>query len=145
MASQTKPMITQVFDVVMSWNGNIFPVTGPLCGEFMSLVNSPHKGQWCRAFMLSLIYTWINGWVNNCEAGNLRCQHAHYDFTVMETDHDKLMLFSMLIIWKYHMYSCLTIPIINMTKEIKTSTQWNDIILRNLSVSNQIHFVWETL
>ena len=31
-------------------------------------VNSPHKGQWHRA----LISAWINGWVNNREAGDLR-------------------------------------------------------------------------
>ena len=30
-----------------------------------SPVNSPQKGQWCRALMFSLICTWINGWVNN--------------------------------------------------------------------------------
>ena len=105
-----------------------------------SLVNSPHKGQWCGAFMFSLICAWINSWVNNCQSSNLRRHHAHYDTTVMETDHDKLMLFSMLMIWKYHhMYSCLTIPIINMTKEIKTSTQWNDIIHWFLAVTKQLY------
>ena len=46
-------------------------------------VNSPHKGQWHGALVLSLISPWINAWVNNCEAGNLRCYHAHYDVTVM--------------------------------------------------------------
>ena len=35
-----------------------------------SPVNSPHKGQWCRALMFSLICAWINGWVNNREAGD---------------------------------------------------------------------------
>ena len=28
-----------------------------------SLVNSPHKGQWCEALIFSLICVWINGWV----------------------------------------------------------------------------------
>ena len=37
-----------------------------------SPVNSPHKGQWRRALMFSLICAWINGWVNNGEAGYLR-------------------------------------------------------------------------
>ena len=46
-------------------------------------VNSPHKGQWCRALMFSLICAWINGWVNNREAGDLRRHHTHYDVTVM--------------------------------------------------------------
>ena len=48
-------------------------------------VNSPHKGQWCGALMFSLICVWINGWVNNREAGNLRRYHAHYDITIMKT------------------------------------------------------------
>ena len=46
-------------------------------------VNSPHKGQWLRALMFSLICTWINGWVNNPEAGDLRRHQAHYDVIVM--------------------------------------------------------------
>ena len=37
-----------------------------------SPVNSPHKGQWRGAFMFSLICAWINRWVNNREAGDLR-------------------------------------------------------------------------
>ena len=42
-------------------------------------VNSPHKGQLRGALMFS----WINGWVNNRKAGDLRHHHAHYDVTVM--------------------------------------------------------------
>ena len=48
-----------------------------------SPVNSPHKGQWRGALMFSLICVWINGWVNNREAGNLRRHRAHYDVIVM--------------------------------------------------------------
>ena len=48
-------------------------------------VNSWHKGQWCGALMFSLICAWINIWVNNCEAGELRCHCAHYDVTVMKS------------------------------------------------------------
>ena len=47
-------------------------------GEFPS-----HKGQWRRALMFSLICAWMNGWVNNREAGDLRRHRAHYDVTVM--------------------------------------------------------------
>ena len=49
----------------------------------LSLVNSPHKGQWRGALMFSLICIWINDWVNNSEAGDLRCYCAHYDVIVM--------------------------------------------------------------
>ena len=46
-------------------------------------VNSPHKDQWREALMFSLICTWINGWVNNREAGDLRRHRAHCDVIVM--------------------------------------------------------------
>ena len=71
--------------MMTSSNGNIFCVTGHLCGEFTgeSPVNSPHKGQWRGALMFSLICTRINGWVNNDEAGDLRRHCAHYDVIVM--------------------------------------------------------------
>ena len=52
----------------------------------VTMVNSPHKGYWCWALMFSLICAWINGWVNNREAGDLRCNRAHYDITVIELD-----------------------------------------------------------
>ena len=47
-------------------------------------VNSPHKGQWRRALMFSLICARVNGWVNNGEAGDLRRNRAHYGVTVMD-------------------------------------------------------------
>ena len=46
-------------------------------------VNSPHKGQWRGALMFSLICAWINSWVNNREAGDLRRHRVHYDVIVM--------------------------------------------------------------
>ena len=52
----------------------------PIPGEF------PHKGQWRGALMFSLICVWINGWVNNLEAGDLKRYLAHYDVTVMGYD-----------------------------------------------------------
>ena len=53
-----------------------------LCAGNSSVpVNSPHKGQWRGALMFSLICVWINGWVNNPEAGDLRRYRAHYDVT----------------------------------------------------------------
>ena len=50
-----------------------------------SPVNSPHKGQWRGALMISFICTWFNGWVNNREGGDLRRHRTHYDVTVMVT------------------------------------------------------------
>ena len=48
-----------------------------------SPVNSPHKGQWRGALMLSLICDWVNSWVNIPEACDLRRRCAHYDVSVM--------------------------------------------------------------
>ena len=48
-----------------------------------SPVNSPHKGQWRGALMFSLICTWMNDWVNNRKAGDLKHHRAHYDVMVM--------------------------------------------------------------
>ena len=49
--------------------------------------NSPAPGEFpmTRSFDVSLICVWINGWVNNGEAGDLRRSRAHYDVTVMNT------------------------------------------------------------
>ena len=75
-----------LFDMMTSSNGNIFRVTGHLCGEFTGpRLNSPHRGQWRGALMFSVTCVWINGWVNNREAGDLRRNRAHYDVTVMLT------------------------------------------------------------
>ena len=46
--------------------------------------NSPHKGQWHGAWMFPLICTWINLWVNNRVASDLRRRRAHCDATVMK-------------------------------------------------------------
>ena len=42
-----------------------------------------HKGQWRGALMFSLICVWINGWVNNLDASDLRRHRGHYDVIVM--------------------------------------------------------------
>ena len=52
-------------------------------GIHRSPVNSSHKGQWRGALMFSLICAWINSWVNNHEAGDLRRHRANYDVMVM--------------------------------------------------------------
>ena len=45
--------------------------------------NSPSKGQWRGVLMFSFICAWINGWVNNRDAGDLRRHRARYDAIVM--------------------------------------------------------------
>ena len=67
---------------VMKWKH--FPRYWPFVrGIHRSPVNSSHKGQWRGALIFSLICVWINGRVNNREAGNLRRHRSHYDVIVM--------------------------------------------------------------
>ena len=60
-----------------------FALLAVCAGNSPVTVNSPHKGQWRWALMSSLICAWINGWVNNREAGDLKRHRAHDDVTVM--------------------------------------------------------------
>ena len=65
-------------DDVIKWKH--FPRYWPFV---RSPVNSPHNGQWRGALVFPFICAWINGWVNNRKAGDLRRHRGHYDFTVM--------------------------------------------------------------
>ena len=70
-------------DDVINWKH--FPRYWPFVREIhLSPVNSPHKGRWRRALMFSLLCAWINRWINNRDAGDLRRHQAHYDVIVME-------------------------------------------------------------
>ena len=53
-------------------------------GIHRSPVDSPHKGQWHRALMFSLICARTNGWTNNRDAVDLRRHRAHCDVAIME-------------------------------------------------------------
>ena len=74
-----------VHDDVIKWKH--FPRYWPFVrGIYRSPVNYPHKGQWRRGLMFSLICVWIHGWVYNREAGDLRRYRCHYDVIVMWAD-----------------------------------------------------------
>ena len=78
--------------MMASSNGNIFCVTGPLCREFTAQRwIPPTLGGQCRgALVFSLIYAWTNGWVNTCDAGDLRHHRPYYDVTLIFMKHVKL-------------------------------------------------------
>ena len=70
------------YDDVIKWKH--FRVTGPLCREFtgdrwIPRTKASDAELWC--FLWSA--PWINVWVNNRDAGDLRRQCAHYDVIVM--------------------------------------------------------------
>ena len=67
---------------VIKWKH--FPRYCPLCGEFtghrwIPLTKVSNTELWC--FLWSA--PWINGWVNNREAGDLRRHRVHYDAILM--------------------------------------------------------------
>ena len=82
--------------MMMSSNGSIFRVIGPLCGEFtgdrwIPLTKAVDTELW--SFLWSV--PWINGRVNNHEADDLRRHRAHYDVIVMS----KLILWARHVLW----------------------------------------------
>ena len=66
-----------------SSNGFFAALLAICAGNSPVPVNSPHKGQWRGVLMFSLIFVWINGLVNNHEAGDLRHYRVHCDVIVM--------------------------------------------------------------
>ena len=78
----TAPKLLCLHHDVIKWKH--FPRYWPFVrGIHQSPVNSPHKGQWRVTLMFSLICAWINRWISNGEASDLRYHRAHYDFTVI--------------------------------------------------------------
>ena len=91
-------------------------------------VNSPHKGQWRGALVWSLICVWINGWVNNHEAGDLRRHRGHYDVILMRLGL-KLFYYRLLVSRLFNMNRLWQIP----KSLLITSTRVNEVMLTFLS------------
>ena len=80
------PMVWLWHGLVTWWRHQIetFSALLAICaGNSLVTGESPHKGQWRGALIYPLIYAWMNDWVNDREAGDLRRHRAHYDVTVM--------------------------------------------------------------
>ena len=87
-----------------------------------SPVNSPHKGQWRRALMFSLICTWIKCCVNSREAVDLRHHRAHYDVTVMIGKYSSICLTHLSLSTAWWKVTVTCYPLIcEMLKMIKSS------------------------
>ena len=70
-------------------------------GFHRSPVKFPLQSPVTRSFDVFFICAWINGWVNNREAGDLRRNRAHYDVNIMLRSRTSRML------------SCSLWPLIN--------------------------------
>ena len=71
-------------NMMTSSNGNIFCLTGHLCGEFTGHRWIPRtQTSDAELSCFFFICARINDWVNSCEVGDLRRHRAPYDVTVM--------------------------------------------------------------
>ena len=122
--------------MMTSSNGSIFRVTGHLSEKLTGPRRIPQKGQWRGALMLSLIPVWINGWVNNREAGDLRRYSAHYDVTVMwiiSPDGNQLM----------SMVFCLVISVSLVNSYGRTNNWYYNIPLSFMRKLSAYHMFWQ--
>ena len=68
-----------------SSNGNIFPVTGPLCGEFTPVTGEfPSQRPVTRSSDVYFDMCLNKRWVNNRGVGDLRHHRTHYVVIVMQ-------------------------------------------------------------
>ena len=116
-------------------------------GIHRSPVNSSHKGQWRRTLMFSLIYVWVNGWVNNREAGDLRRHCAHYDVSVMDMNLHPLwkMLISVTCVWNILPSATIYLSSLAGNDEIPSySLKWKSAFPLKMHISIMIAYNYRT-
>ena len=132
--SQNTPLIFPSHDDVIKWKHFLryWPFVRGI-HRYWSPVNSLHKGQCRRALMFSMICVWINSWVNNHEARDLRRCRSRYDVTVVTSE-----------LWSVCCDCCGDIwPCYNdITFFIRNSFYSLDFQLRFLSCSEYPWFIW---
>ena len=95
-------MYSLVHDDIIKWKH--FPCYWPFVrGIHRSLVISLYKDQCRWASMFFFICTWINRWVNNREAGDLRRHRAHFNDVIIVMEVSSAIFKS--IIWSATKYS----------------------------------------
>ena len=104
-----------LFCMMMSSNGNIFCVTGPLCGEFTGHQWIPLPRPVMQSF--DVICAWTNGWVNNHDTSDLRRHCTHYGVTVMNT----VIFLSV----RHHLFKVLHYVLCNIIQVIDESRKTN--------------------
>ena len=84
MDGNLKDTLGSSHDGVIKWEH--FPRYWPFVrGIHRSPVDSPHKGQWRRDLMFSLVWAWTNGSANSRFTGDLRRHGVHCDVIVMKS------------------------------------------------------------
>ena len=76
-------MLCRPHDDVTKWSETLSVSAGPLCGGFAGHRWTPlTEASEAELLRFSLTCTWISGWVNNCEVGDLRHHRSHYDIVM---------------------------------------------------------------
>ena len=127
---------------VIQWKH--FPRYWPFVrGIHRSPMNSPHKGQWRGALMFSLSFAWINSWVSNREAGDMRRYRAHYDVTVMIYVVTKYLNYTIIGSDKgLFAYLALIHYLSNVSLLLISPLETIEISQRNLNGNTTISIVW---
>ena len=129
------PLCLNNLYIMSSSNGNIFRVTGPLCGEFTGPRWIPRtKVSDAELWFFSLSCAWINYWVNNREAGDLRRHRAHYDVRVMGTnlstsDAFVAIMFKFVVRLRCHSLYVIVNAIQISIQSLKNWVKWIDVLL----------------
>ena len=99
--------------MMTSSNGKHVPCYWPF-------VQGNHQSRWIprtkasdvKLWCFILIWAWIYSWVNNCEAGDLRCHHAHYDIIVMLVFWCVHARMHIIFHWEVNWWNCFTHKIV---------------------------------
>ena len=83
IATEERNIFNCMCIMMTSSNGDKWRYWPFVRGIHRSAVNSLPKGQWGGALMFSLIWAWINGWVNNGKASDLRRHRTYCDVTLV--------------------------------------------------------------
>ena len=101
IVSDSSACNNSLHDDVIKWKR--FPRYWPLCGEFPGHRWIPSQRPVTQSFDVSFICAWIDGWVNNRNAGDLRRHCAHHDITVMNVTLERIG-FSVITLWLPYNY-----------------------------------------
>ena len=113
-----------------------------LLETFSALLALCHKGQWRGAWMFSAICVWINGWVNNHKAGDLRHRRAHYDVTVM----DSIFQFNMVhVVDKHILQTYANAKKKKKRKKKKEKNYCGTLVCDRVTLRPNCHRIWITM
>ena len=111
-------------------------------------VNSPHKGQWRRPLMFSLIYAWINDWVNNREAGDLRRHRGHHDvivwcYVLSEIGVIRVTLHERLRVYSHRHLDCFFNSFFRLTSKKTSNSSWPFVRFAKCKDKSTLQFLFK--